>query len=147
MLARVSLPDQNAQLFLGELAQLGVVARAHLLGRLDLLLEVSIGAEVASHGLEPRVFLRQIAKPFLVGDRGRVAQQTGNLLVALHQSGELLAQRLLHASAHNRRRNGLQRQHGDGQRYAMIFEIVLDALEQPASHVCVIGGAHPSVHG
>src|SRR5262245_36193434 len=98
-LTRVAARDELAMLVLRELAQLGIVARAQLLGRRDVGLELAVRVEVLGDLGEARVLLRKVAKAILVGDRRGLSEQVPYFLVALDQRDELVAQRVFHLAA------------------------------------------------
>ncbi len=140
MLARVAARDELVMLVLGELAQLGVVAVAQLVGRRDVGLELAVRVEFSRDLGEARVFLRELAEAVLVGDRRGLAEQAADFLVALDQRDELVAQRVLHLS-------GLRRvleAHSRVRRVeAAVPERRLDALEQIAARAADVRRRDP----
>src|SRR5690606_22328531 len=101
----LELALERLRLLLAERPHLRVIAVRELLGRGQLLLEAAIRGEIPRHGLELGVLARQLAKTVLVGDRLRIAQQARELLVALRERGQLLANRFVHDAIVSQRRH------------------------------------------
>src|SRR4029079_4391738 len=99
LLARVAARAELAMLVFRELAELGVVALAQLLGRRDIGFELPVALEVLRDLGEARVLLRKLAKALFVGDCRGLTEQSTDFLVALDQRDELVAQRVLHLAA------------------------------------------------
>src|SRR5690606_1077113 len=95
-LAVLELALQRPHSLLAERAQLGVLAVRKLLGRGKIILEPPERGKVPGDGLEARVLARQLAEAILVGDRPRVAQKARELLVALCERRQLLANGFVH---------------------------------------------------